>query len=94
MMNDKATIYLTSLVGFGAVVLTLITTFLHTTLIGYMVILMLFCTALIILTLKGHFSHHIENLEKQINESNNNQSYLENRLRELNEIIRKNEIEF
>ena len=26
MMNDKATIYLTSLVGFGAVVLTLITT--------------------------------------------------------------------
>ncbi len=37
---------------------------------------------------------HIENLEKQINESNNNQSYLENRLRELNEIIRKNEIEF
>ena len=48
MMNDKATIYLTSLVGFGAVVL----------------ILMLFCTALIILTLKGHFSHHIENLEK------------------------------
>ena len=59
MMNDKATIYLTSLVGFGAVVLTLITTFLHTTLIGYMVILMLFCTALIILTLKGHFSHHI-----------------------------------
>ena len=30
MMNDKATIYLTSLVGFGAVVLTLITTFLHT----------------------------------------------------------------
>ena len=48
MMNDKATIYLTSLVGFGAVVLTLITTFLHTTLIGYMVILMLFCTALII----------------------------------------------
>ena len=64
MMNDKATIYLTSLVGFGAVVLTLITTFLHTTLIGYMVILMLFCTALIILTLKGHFYHHIENLEK------------------------------
>lgn len=64
MMNDKATIYLTSLVGFGAVVLTLITTFLHTTLIGYMVILMLFCTALIILTLKWHFSHHIENLEK------------------------------
>ena len=54
MMNDKSTIYLTSLVGFGAVVLTLITTFLHTTLIGYM----------IILTLKGHFSHHIENLEK------------------------------
>ena len=32
MMNDKSTIYLTSLVGFGAVVLTLITTFLHTTL--------------------------------------------------------------
>ena len=62
MMNDKATIYLTSLVGFGAVVLTLITTFLHTTLIGYMVILMLFCTALIILTLKGHFSHHIKNI--------------------------------
>ena len=44
MMNDKATIYLTSLVGFGAVVLTLITTFLHTTLIGYMVILIiLYC---------------------------------------------------
>lgn len=64
MMNDKATIYLTSLVGFGAVVLTLITTFLHTTLIGYMIILMVMCTALIILTLKGHFSHHIENLEK------------------------------
>ena len=62
MMNDKATIYLTSLVGFGAVVLTLITTFLHTTLIGYMVILMLFCTALIILTLKGHFYHHIPKL--------------------------------
>ena len=63
MMNDKSTIYLTSLVGFGAVVLTLITTFLHTTLIGY-IILMVMCTALIILTLKGHFSHHIENLEK------------------------------
>ena len=47
MMNDKATIYLTSLVGFGAVVLTLITTFLHTTLIGYMVILMLFCTVIV-----------------------------------------------
>lgn len=66
MMNDKATIYLTSLVGFGAVVLTLITTFLHTTLIGYMVILMLFCTALIILTLKGHFSHHIDEFGKVI----------------------------
>ena len=49
MMNDKATIYLTSLVGFGAVVLTLITTFLHTTLIGYMVILMLFCTAFFVI---------------------------------------------
>ena len=35
MMNDKSTIYLTSLVGFGAVVLTLITTFLHTTLYDY-----------------------------------------------------------
>lgn len=55
MMNDKSTIYLTSLVGFGAVVLTLITTFLHTTLIGYMIILMVMCTALIILTLKRTF---------------------------------------
>ena len=47
MMNDKSTIYLTSLVGFGAVVLTLITTFLHTTLIGYMIILMVMCTCLL-----------------------------------------------
>ena len=47
MMNDKSTIYLTSLVGFGAVVLTLITTFLHTTLIGYMIILMVMCLSLI-----------------------------------------------
>ncbi|WP_365907213.1 hypothetical protein [uncultured Methanobrevibacter sp.] len=64
MMNDKATIYLTSLVGFGAIILTLITTFLHTTLIGYMVILMVICMVLILLTLKGHFAHHVENLEK------------------------------
>nr|WP_299525862.1 hypothetical protein [uncultured Methanobrevibacter sp.] len=63
-MNDKATIYLTSLVGFGAIILTLITTFLHTTLIGYMVILMVICMVLILLTLKGHFAHHVENLEK------------------------------
>lgn len=63
-MNDKATIYLTSLVGFGAVILTLITAFLHTMLIGYMVILMVICTALILLVLKGHFAHHVENLEK------------------------------
>ncbi len=64
MMNDKATIYLTSLVGLGAVVLTLITTIFHTTLIGYMFVLTLICTVLILLTLRGHFAHHIENLEK------------------------------
>lgn len=63
-MNDEATIYLTSLVGFGAIVLTLITALFHTTLIGYMCILAVICTALILLTLKGHFAHHIENLEK------------------------------
>lgn len=63
-MNDKATIYLTSLVGFGAVVLTLITSIFHTYLIGYMFVLVVICTALILLTLKGHFAHHIENLEK------------------------------
>lgn len=40
-----------------------------------------------------NLKEHIENLEKQINESNDNQTYLENRLRELNEIIRKNEID-
>lgn len=64
MMNDKSTIFLTSLVGFGAVVLTLITTFLHTTLIGYMVVLTGICTMLVLLTAKGHFAHHVENLEK------------------------------
>ena len=40
-----------------------------------------------------NLKEHIENLERQINESNDNQTYLENRLRELNEIIRKNEID-
>ena len=40
-----------------------------------------------------NLKEHIENLERQINESNDNQTYLENRLRELNEIIRKKEID-
>lgn len=38
--------------------------------------------------------YHIENLEKQIKESKCNQDYLERRLAHLNEIIRKNEIDF
>ena len=37
---------------------------------------------------------HIENLEKQLKLSKTNQDYLEIRLAQLNEIIRKNEIEF
>lgn len=37
---------------------------------------------------------HIENLEKQLKLSKTNQDYLERRLAQLNEIIRKNEIEF
>lgn len=40
-----------------------------------------------------NLKEHIENLEREIEDSNNNQSFLENRLRELNEIIRKNEID-
>lgn len=36
---------------------------------------------------------YIEDLEKKINMSNENQAYLEGKLRELNDIIRKNEIE-
>ncbi|MCQ2820251.1 MAG: calponin homology domain-containing protein [archaeon] len=37
---------------------------------------------------------HIEMLEREINDSYKNQTILENRLRELNEVIRNNEIEF
>lgn len=37
---------------------------------------------------------HIEMLERDINESSEKQTKLENRLRELNEIMRNNEIEF
>ena len=63
MNSDDVIVYFTTLVGVGIVVLGLITTFIHSTLVAPIVIIGVILTAFALLS-KGNFAHKIESIEK------------------------------
>ena len=64
MDSEKVIVYLTSLVAIGIIVVGLLATVLHSTILAPVPILGLILLVLILLTNKGHFAHKIESLEK------------------------------
>ena len=64
MDSEKVIVYLTSLVAIGIIVVGLLATVLHSTILAPVPILGLLLLVLILLTNKGHFAHKIESLEK------------------------------
>ncbi|MBO5150769.1 MAG: hypothetical protein J6B73_01195 [Methanobrevibacter sp.] len=64
MSSEKVIVYLTSLVAIGIIVVGLLATLLHSTVLAPIPILGVILAILILLTNKGNFAHKIENLEK------------------------------
>lgn len=64
MSSEKVIIYLTSLVAIGIIVVGLLATLLHSTILAPIPILGVILAILVLLTNKGNFAHKIENLEK------------------------------
>ena len=63
MNSEDVIIYFTSLVAIGIIVVGLLTTVLHSTLIAPIVIIGIIL-AIFVLLAKGNFSHKIESIEK------------------------------
>ena len=63
MNSEDVIVYFTSLVAIGIIVVGLLTTFLHSTVIAPIVIIGL-VLAIFVLLAKGNFSHKIESIEK------------------------------
>lgn len=64
MSSEKVIVYLTSLVAIGIIVVGLLATLLHSTILAPIPILGVILAILVLLTNKGNFAHKIENLEK------------------------------
>ena len=64
MGSEKVIVYLTSLVAIGIIVVGLLATLLHSTILAPIPILGVILAILVLLTNKGNFAHKIENLEK------------------------------
>ena len=64
MDSEKVIVYLTSLVAFGIIVIGLLATILHSTMLAPIPVLGLILAVLVLLTNKGHFAHTVENIEK------------------------------
>ncbi|MBR6024507.1 MAG: hypothetical protein IK044_06120 [Methanobrevibacter sp.] len=64
MDSEKVIVYLTSLVAIGIIIVGLLATIFHSTILAPIPILGLILLVLILLTNKGHFAHKIESLEK------------------------------
>ena len=64
MSSQKVIVYLTSLVAIGIIVVGLLATVLHSTVLAPSPILGVILAALVLLTNRGHFAHKVENLEK------------------------------
>ncbi len=63
MNSEDVIVYFTALVGVGIIVLGLVTTFIHSTLVAPIVIIGVILTAFALLS-KGNFAHKIESIEK------------------------------
>ena len=63
MNSENIIVYLTALVAIGIIVVGLLTSFLHSTLIAPIVIIGFILTIFVLLS-KGNFSHKIESIEK------------------------------
>ena len=63
MNSENMIVYLTALVAIGIIVVGLLTSFLHSTLIAPIVIIGFILTIFVLLS-KGNFSHKIESIEK------------------------------
>ena len=64
MSSQKVLVYMTGLVAIGIIVVGLLATVLHSTLLAPIPILGLILSILVLLTNKGDFAHKIENIEK------------------------------
>ncbi|WP_407413386.1 hypothetical protein [Methanobrevibacter sp.] len=64
MSSEKVVVYLTSLVAIGIIVVGLLATVLHSTMLAPIPILGLILAILVLLTSRGHFTHNVEKLEK------------------------------
>ncbi|WP_407420932.1 hypothetical protein [Methanobrevibacter sp.] len=64
MSSQKVIVYLTSLVAIGIIVVGLLATLLHSTLLAPIPILGIILAILVLMTNKGNFAHKIENIEK------------------------------
>ena len=64
MDSEKVIVYLTSLVAIGIIIVGLLATVLHSTILAPIPIIGLILFVLTVLTNKGHFAHKIESLEK------------------------------
>lgn len=62
-MNENVIVYLTALVAIGIIIVGLLTTFMHSTLIAPVVVIGLILFIFVILA-KGDFAHKIENIER------------------------------
>ena len=63
MSSQKVIVYLTSLVAIGIIVVGLLATLLHSTLLAPIPILGIILAILVLMTNKGNFAHKIENIE-------------------------------
>ena len=63
MNSENVIVYLTSLVAIGIIVVGLLATFFHSTLVAPIVIIGI-ALAIFVLLSKGNFSHKIESIEK------------------------------
>ena len=64
MSSEKVIVYLTSLVAIGIIVVGLLATVLHSTILAPIPIFGLILAIFVLLTDRGHFAHTVENLEK------------------------------
>ena len=64
MSSEKVIVYLTSLVAIGIIVVGLLATLFHSTVLAPIPILGVILAILVLLTNKGNFAHTVENLEK------------------------------
>lgn len=63
MESENVIVYLTALVAIGIIVVGLLTTYFHSTLIAPIVVIGIILAAFVLLS-KGNFSHKIESIEK------------------------------